>query len=308
MKPKAIDVSVLIVNYNTRELLDQCLASLYRHATNLNIEVMVADNASSDSSCQMVRIRYPAVHLIALPDNEGFARATNRLMQESTGRYVLLLNPDTVVLDRAVEHMVAFLDSNPRIGACGCRLFYADGRQQRNGFPMPTVLSGLFDYSPVTERLPHLVKWWLPDWPDRPDTTRPVGFISGACMLISRHCVQEIGPLDETFFLYGEDVDWCRRMWRCGWEVWYLAEGEVVHLLGASQSSSARRRLGELRGRLQYLRKWHGRPYVMAYLMLVRLCMVYRLAKTRWRQFRSDEGGSAPDQVDFLWTVLAGRV
>lgn len=292
MKDSPPDVSVVTVSYNTKDLLAQCLQSVFEQTPSLKLEVIVVDNASSDDSCRMVREEFPTVQLIANENNEGIAKANNQGMRASSGRYILLLNPDTIVLARSIELMVAFMDSHPEIGACGCKLFYPDGTYQCSAHPLPTALSGFYHYAFLLKRIPFLAHLLVPDWIDRPDQTRAVGYCSTACLLVSRACIEDVGPMDESFFLYGDDVDWCNRMWHCGWPVFYLAEGRVIHYEGGSQGPDPMRRPRWMHGELQYMRKWHSVVYTHVYRMVVWVCCFLRYVRLQWRRLRtSDEAG-----------------
>jgi len=302
------DVSVITVSYNTKDLLAQCLRSVFEQTPSLKVEVIVVDNASADDSCRIVREEFPSVHLIANERNEGITRANNQGIRASSGRYVLLLNPDTVVLDRSIERMVTFLDDHPQIGACGCRLVDPDGIVQPSHFPFPTLLGALYTYSGLFERIPFLARLLVPARIDGPNQTRPVGVCATACLLVSRARIEDVGLMDESFFLYGDDVDLCKRMWECDWPVFYLAEGRVIHYEGASQSDNlARRRLRTLHGDLQYLRKWRGPTYTRAYQMVVWACSLYRYVKYRWRQPRTpDEAELFSEHIAFSRAILTG--
>jgi len=278
------DVSVIVVSYNTRSLLEACLRSLLEQTPSLQLDVIVVDNASRDGSADAVRGAFPHVRLIANLENVGFAAASNQGIRASTGAYLLLLNPDTVVLDRAVERLVDYLEHHPDVGACGPRLCFPDGTYQRSAYPWPSIVGALYEYSALFRRLPALA----PAWADHPEVSRPVGYCSGACLLVRRCCLEAVGPLDEGYRMYGEDVDWCTRMWRCGWPVHYVREASVVHHLGAATGDAAMRRLKELRGKLHYLAKWHGPAYVAAYRLAVLLCGLYRYG--RWRLRPSGDG------------------
>jgi len=305
------DVSVVIVSYNTRDLLTECLRSVYRETQNLDLEVIVVDNASVDGSARMVQEEFSEASLIVNPENIGFAQATNLGIDASVGRYVLLLNPDTVILDRAIEHMVGFMDRHPKVGACGSRLVYPDGTFQRSFFPLPSLIGGIHLYSALFERIHFLGRIVAAEWIDpQPDRSRPVGYCSGACLLVSRRCLEEVGNLDGNYFLYTEEVDWCRRMWKAGWQVYYLAEAAVVHYLGASQTELAGgiRRLRQLSSDLYYLSKWHGKLYAYAYWAVVWICSCYRYFKRHWSLYR---GRARPeelaDDIAFHRAILVKR-
>ena len=276
---KKPDLSIVIVSYNTRDLLYQCLRSIYSETAALEIEVIVVDNASIDDTSRMLQREFSAISLISNGENLGFAKATNQGIQVSSGRYVLLLNPDTVIIDHALERMVSFIDSRTRIGACGCKLLYPNGDYQRSSWPFLTLLGGLYQYGGVIERIPILARWLVPELFDpRADITHSVGWCSGACLLVSRTCIDDIGLLDENFFLYAEEVDWCKRMWQSDWQVVYFADAMVVHYLGASQidNESFSRRLTQLRSDIYFLHKWRGATYAQAFQLLVRICSLFR--------------------------------
>ncbi len=306
------DVSVVIVSYNTRDLLAQCLRSIFSQTPSLKLEVIVIDNASSDDSCGLVREQFRKVQLITNEENGGFAKATNQGIRASSGRYILLLNPDTIVLDQAIEKMVRFMEAKPRAGACGCKLVFPNGDFQPSAFPFPSLLGGLFEYSGLFERLPLLGQWLAPDWlASRIVQTRPVAWCSGACLLVSRACINDIGLLDESFYLYAEEVDWCQRMWRANWQVFYLIDAAVVHYLGASQdddSGQLRRRLREVRSVLHYLRKWRGPHYTRAYQIILSICGSYRYLYCRFQPRRAADRTSALSQkLAYLQAIITAR-
>lgn len=298
------DLSVVIVNYNTAALLEACLRSLYAESAHIQLEVFVVDNASTDASCTMVREKFPDVQLIANCENVGFARANNQALQQAHGRYLLLLNSDTVILDSALEHMLMYMRAHPGVGMCGPHLFYPDMTHQESAYPFPSLRGVLAIYTGLYERLPTLGQWVAPEWIS-PAThkTRIADWCSGACLMISRACFEAIGGLDESFFMYYEDTDWCRHAAQCGWQIAYYAEAHVIHYLGGSQDAlrgQYKRRIRELVGAMHYLRKWHGRLYAAAYRNLVRLCGLYRY----WRRQHSAD---TPQELEFYLTLAFGH-
>lgn len=250
------DLSIVIVSWNVRQALHGCLDSVLGQETKLALQVFVVDNASSDGSAEMVRRDFPAVQLIRNGENSGFAKASNQGIREARGRYILILNPDTIVRRCALELMVSYADSHPDVGALGPMLLTENGQiDYRGARRFPTLRSELLRRL----RLVHPVFGdnAMMDWDHR--TSREVEALSGACMLVRREVIANAGMLDEGFFLFGEDVDWCFRIRRAGWRVFYLAAAEVVHLGGRS-SESTRDELGfEIaRSRHRLLRKVYG--------------------------------------------------
>jgi GT2 family glycosyltransferase len=235
----SLDLTVTVVSWNTRDLLRDCLESLRGGCGGQRAEVHVIDNASEDGTAEMVRERFPEVKLTRNRENVGFARANNQSWREVRGRYWLLLNSDTVVRPGALDRLVSFLDERPRAGLVTARLVNPDGTPQHCAQPLPGVGRTLFEASRLHKCLPApwrgrllLGPYWTYDRPAR------IGWTWGTALLARREAVEQAGPLPEDFFMYGEDLEWCLRMRRHGWETWFCPEAEVVHL--GSRSSAQR--------------------------------------------------------------------
>lgn len=241
------DLSVVIVNWNARHLLAQCLASVYAYPPEGEFEVFVVDNASSDGSADMVRREFPQVRLIQNTENVGFARANNQAMRTSRGRYVLLLNSDTIVQPGALDSMVCFADQHPEAGVVGGRLLNADESLQPSWAQFPTFWSELLGRNfrkrqPMTDHLTYEVDW-----------------VGGACLLARRKAIEVVGLLDEDFFMYSEETDWCFRMVRNGWKVYYLPSAEVIHFGGGSSQRASDEMLVQLyQSKLRFFHKHYG--------------------------------------------------
>jgi GT2 family glycosyltransferase len=266
MAEAACTVSVIIVSWNTAELLVACLAALARR-TRVPHEVLVVDNASKDDSCARVRREFPAVRLLSQDANQGFARASNVGLAAATGRYLLLLNPDTEVRDGAVDALVAFLDEHPRVGIAAPPLWNVDGSPQSSVQSFPTLRSEFMRQTMLVKVLPNRFEREA-----RRRDTRRVEVVSGAALCIRRECYVAVGPLDEGIFMYYEDVDWCRRAHDAGWEIWSVDGPGVTHHKGASGTGDAftRALLDSWRGTLHYFRK-HGRPGAIRWLRAIAL-------------------------------------
>ncbi|MEB3327904.1 MAG: glycosyltransferase family 2 protein [Candidatus Sericytochromatia bacterium] len=236
-------LSIVIVNWNTRELLRACLDSVAR-ATSVSHEVWVVDNGSTDGSPELVRDAYPDVHLIANTDNRGFAAANNQALRLAQGAYVLLLNSDTVVHPGALDAMVAFLHTRPAVGAVGCKLLNADGSLQPSAHSFYATLGALVENQLVAAVWPwrHAHTPWLRLFDH--SVARPVGWVCGAALMVRRPAMLEVGLLDEAFFMYGEEVDWQLRLRQAGWQVWFIPHARITHLGGGSsrQAVTAMRR------------------------------------------------------------------
>jgi GT2 family glycosyltransferase len=213
-----VKLSIVIVNYNVKHFLGQCLISVERAIKNINAEVFVVDNASTDGSCEMVKESFGWVKLIASQTNLGFSTGNNLAIKQATGEYVLLLNPDTVVAEDTFEKCIAFMDTQPGAGALGVRMIDGKGNflpESKRGLPTPSVafyktfgLSKIFSKSKTFNRY-HL--GFLPEF-----ETNEVEILSGAFMFIRKKVLDEIGLLDETFFMYGEDIDLSYRIIKAG--------------------------------------------------------------------------------------------
>ena len=229
-----IDVSVIIVSYNTRDLLRNCLASVGADSHDLRVEVFVVDNASADGSSDMVAGEFAWVRLVRNERNTGFAAANNIALREASGRYVVLLNPDTVVSRGALSELVRFMDTTPTAGYCGPQLLNADGSHQPSARRFPAVLTGTFSMLGLSNRYPksrHTLDLHVLHGERR---HFPADWLTGACLMVRAAAIHEVGALDEGFFMYFEETDWCRRMASAGWGGWYVPSAEVVHLGGRS--------------------------------------------------------------------------
>ncbi|MCZ6690429.1 MAG: glycosyltransferase family 2 protein [Planctomycetota bacterium] len=231
MTAETIDLSVIIVNWNTRELLLRCLETLYPSLTGIRHEVIVVDNDSQDGSVGAVREQFPEATILANSKNLGFARANNQAFRQARGRYYLLLNSDVEVKPEAIPGTIRFLDDRPRAGAAGIQLFFPDGRKQNSFDSFPTIATEILNKS--------LLRWLfpkaLPSKNQEYTDPLPVDIVIGAFLMVRREAVEEVGPFDEKFFLFMEEADWCLRMRRSGWEIYHLPHLTAIHHHGASK-------------------------------------------------------------------------
>jgi len=225
-----MDLSIIIVNYKERGFLRQCLKGIRRVQPKLLYEVIVVDNASGDGSIEMVREHFPEVILFPQTVNLGLAKANNIGLRAAVGKYVLIMNTDLSLMSGAIEKMFAFMENHPEVGVVGPRLLNPDRTIQTSCYRFPTPFVPILRRTPLG-RLPFarriLRQYLMLDWDH--DHDRPVEWVLGACMMVRRQAIEEIGLMDEQFFVYFEDVDWCRRFWRRGWKVYYLASAQIVH-------------------------------------------------------------------------------
>ena len=263
-----MELSVVVVNYKSLERLFACLAALTTDAAALDPEILVIDNDSRDGAAQAVPARFPSARVMVNAENLGFARAVNQGIAASRGAYVLLINPDCVVRPGTVAALAEFLRAHPRSAIAAPRILNPDGSLEFSARSFPDHLTFLFNrYSLLTRLFPRnrwSRRYLLSDWDHA--SVRDVDWVSGACMLVRRIAIEQVGPMDENFFMFNEDVDWCRRMKLAGWAVTYVPSAEVVHWIGASRERVASRVIVERhRGMIHYFHKHHpANPVVSA--------------------------------------------
>ncbi|MBZ5499104.1 MAG: glycosyltransferase family 2 protein [Acidobacteriia bacterium] len=232
----APEISVIIVSWNACRFLEECLESLSRGVTR-SYEVIVVDNASSDGSANMVTARFPWVTLIQSEENLGFAKGNNLGIRRSRGRYLALINSDVKVLPACLDRLAAFLDDRPHVGMVGPRIMYDDGRQQSSCRRFPGLWNNICELFRLNRLFPrsaffageHMFYFSY-------DRVCEVDVLVGCFILVRRVAVEHVGLLDESFWMYGEDLDWCRRCWSAGWKVMFYPGAEAIHYCGASSA------------------------------------------------------------------------
>lgn len=238
-----MDLSIIIVNYNTKQLTLDCIASIYASTTTYSYEIILIDNHSSDATVEAVEQQFPQVKVIRNTTNTGFAKANNQGMQIASGRYVLLLNSDTVVQPDTFQTMLLFMEEHPEIGASGCKVILPDGsldKACKRGFPTPSAsFYYAFGISKLFPKNPRFNQYQLGHLD--PNESYPVDCLVGAFMLVRSEVILEIGGLDETFFMYGEDIDWCYRIKQAGWGIYYYSHTYIVHYKGGSAKRRPRK-------------------------------------------------------------------
>jgi GT2 family glycosyltransferase len=292
-----LDVSIIIVNWNTAGLLIQCLDSINKTPPLHSFEIIVVDNASQDESVLLVSQRFPDVTLIVNDDNQGFARANNQGMSAVHGRYLLLLNSDTIVLPGALDRLIQVADSNPQLGVVGPKLLNLDGTLQESWASFPSIFSELTGKN-IRNRTP------IPDTPNAYE----VDWIGGACMLVRCRTVEEVGKLDDGFFFYSEELDWCYRIRKKNWKIWYVTDAEIYHLGGGSASRASFIQLLRLyQSKLRYFSKHHGnlKRNMLRYGLAFgnALGVLRRLVLFNWRD-RGVAWQRIVNQTKLVWCLL----
>jgi len=230
------DLSVIIVNWNAARYLPAALDSLFAAQGDLTMEVLLVDNASTDASVSLVRERYPQVQIKVNDANTGFAAANNQGLAWAQGRFILLLNPDTEMPPTTLRRLVDYLETHPQVGVVGPRLQGKGGKIQGGAAGYDPSPSTIFNFSTFLYRLlPKRCKGlWLPRSMYRQSEPIPVDWVSGACMMVRRQAYEAVGPLDERYFMYSEDVEWCRRIRGAGFQVACMPEVSITHHIGGS--------------------------------------------------------------------------
>ncbi len=256
-----MDLSIIVVNWNTSDVLRDCLQSIYVQTESFEFEVIVIDNASVDDSVHMLKAEFPNVTIIENTENLGFAAANNQGLAIAHGQYILLLNSDTVILDSCIPKTISFADAHPGAAVVGCRVLNPDMTLQSTCFMFPSVLNMLLSSSYLYKLFPtsrffgrERMTWWYRD------NVKEVDVVTGCFMLVRREAIEQVGVMDEQFFMYGEETDWCYRFKKAGWKILFTPVAEVVHLHGASSKQRKPEMTLQLRGSiLLFLKKHKGR-------------------------------------------------
>ena len=296
-------LSIIIVSWNTAWFLEYCLASIRANPPTSPFETWVVDNASTDESPGMVREKFPQVHVVENRENVGFARANNQAIQLCTGKYVLLLNPDTLVASGALQALVDFLDKHPEAGAAGGRILNPDGSLQISSHPRPTLARELWRLFHLDTLLPYasypLTKW---------ETNQPqdVDILGGACLLLRKEVLGQVGILDEDYFIYSEEVDLCSRIQRAGWRIYWVPQAEVVHFGGQStQQVPTEMFLNLYHSNIKYFRKHNGGLAAQIYKLILRIAAFSRLMLAPFVLFKhSSRRQKYLTLVDRYWRLI----
>ena len=309
-----LDLSIIIVSWNVADLLANCLDSILSspvsteeaQANSPIVEIIVVDSHSSDQTVPMLHERYPQVKLLAQQENVGFTGGNNIGLAEAQGRYLLLLNPDTIVLSSAITDMMQYLDKNPDVGVVGPHTLNEDGTTQSTRRRFPTFWIGLFESTWLQRFAPKsLLDHYYVTKDTSPNATLDVDWVQGSAMMLRREVYEQIGGLDEGYFMYSEELDWCKRAKQAGWRVVFLGDAQIIHYGGkSSEQVAARSHILFQKSKLRYFRKYHG--WLTAQVLRVFLLLNYLV------QLEIESGklllGHKPDmrreRVRTYWQVL----
>jgi N-acetylglucosaminyl-diphospho-decaprenol L-rhamnosyltransferase len=316
-----MDLSIVIVNWNVQELLQRCLLSLSRgEATvaptpavaqpELTYEVIVVDCASSDGSAEMVRGQFPCVRLIASDENLGYARGNNLGLAAATGHYLLILNPDTEIVDDALATMTRYLDAHPAVGVLGPQLRFPDGTLQSSRRRFPSLSTAFCESTLLHQWFPNnraARHYHLVDHPA--DVTQQVDWLVGAALMIRREAWQQVGPLDEGFFMYFEELDWCQRCRAAGWEIHYLPAAQITHHEGkSSEQVMAARTIRFQSSKIRYYRKYYGLGWALVIRFFLLGMFAFQLAQESLKWLVGHKRDLRRERVAAYWQVLRSRL
>jgi GT2 family glycosyltransferase len=257
---RSLDLSIIIVSWNIRDLLAKCLRSVDTGRGELSLEVIVVDSGSNDGTPEMLANDFPWINLIICQDNVGFPKGNNIGLAEAHGRFLLLLNPDTEIQGDALTIMVRYLKEHPKVGIAGPLLLNPDGSIQSSRRRFPSLWTGIFESTWLQPWAPKslLDDYYAADMPD--DQVAEVDWLVGACLMARNEILIDVGPLDEAYFMYSEELDWCRRVKEAGWHIIFLPQAEVIHHVGkSSEQAVTERHINYQKAKLRYFRKFHGR-------------------------------------------------
>ncbi len=318
-----MDLSVIIVSWNVRELLRQCLSSVISNQyavtsiqseedplntenCKLNTEIIVVDNASADGTVEMLRAEFPQVRVMANSENVGFTRGNNQALAVAQGRYLFLLNPDTELRPGALQTLVDYMEQHPRVGIVGPRLFYGDGTPQSSRRRFPTLATAFLESTKLQQWFPRnrvLTRYYMLD--TRDDATQEVDWINGAAMFVRREMYDQIGGFDEAFFMYSEELDWCYRAKQAGWQVIYLPTSQVTHYEGkSSEQVVAARDIYFHSSKIRFFRKYRGvlvAELLRAFLLLM---FAYQIAEESAKWLVGHKRALRAARVKAYWQVV----
>jgi len=278
-----MDLSIIIVSWNTRELLQRCLEVIFYSSTQYSFDVWVIDNASTDHSASMIQNEFPHIHLIVSNENLGFAHANNLAIAQTSARYVMLLNPDTEIDRYVIDLLINYMDTHPDIGASSPKLLNPDGTLQVSSYPRPTLSREFWRLFHLDEIFPYAAypkSYWNSNNP------LVVDVLIGACLLLRGQILKQVGLLDDTYFMYTEEVDFCYRVQKAGWQLAWVPNAIVVHYGGQSTKMVRQEMFINLyRSKVIFFRKHYGELRTQLYKLILYAASGLRLAISPFAAF-----------------------
>ncbi len=299
---KVRDLSIIIVSYNAKEHLKNCLNSVYSNCHISDFETIVVDNSSVDGSPEMIRTEFPHVRLIENEENLGFARANNIAIRESTGKYILLLNNDTILMPDSIDIMTIIMDNSPDTGVLGCQLVNRDESLQESFNRVPDIFTEFIRKSIYNQSIGSMNNVFGKYLYKKYQREQDVDWVTGSCMMIRKKVLEEVRLLDENFFMYFEDVDLCCRIRKNGWKIKYTPVAKVVHIGGRSVQSNVTKAFMEYRmSQLYFYKKYHGTLNLQILKIYLLLKLIYNTNIYFWRfVFKKDKKGEAMEDINSM--------
>lgn len=313
-----MDLSIIIVSWNVRDLLRRCLRSVNSEQSAVNsrglftvhrsllTETIVVDNASLDGTVAMLRADFPDVQVIANSENVGFTRGNNQALAVAQGRYLFLLNSDTELRPGALRALIDYMDARPRVGVVGPQLFYADGSPQSSRRRFPTLATAFLESTQWQQWFPHnsiLSRYYMLD--TRDDTTQEVDWVNGAAMFVRREVYDQIGGFDEGFFMYSEELDWCYRAKQTGWQIVYLPTAQVVHYAGkSSEQVVVQRDIYFHSSKIRFFKKYRGALVAEILRAFLLAMFAYQIAEESFKWLAGHKRALRAQRVRAYWQVL----
>jgi N-acetylglucosaminyl-diphospho-decaprenol L-rhamnosyltransferase len=308
-----IDISVIIVNWNVKELLDKCLTSLHNGSVAINqpqddlpvVEIIVVDSDSNDGSIEMIRNKYPDVKLLPQDKNVGFTRGNNIGFREAQGRYLFLLNPDTEIIDDAVTTILDYMDNHAEVGIIGTQTLNSDGSHQSTRRRFPTLATGLFESTWLSNYAPQSIDNHYKMLVTDNNTILEVDWVQGSAMLVRREVYENLGGLDEGYVMYSEEMDWCKRTKDAGWKVIYHGEAFITHHGGKSSDQvGAFKHIHFHTSKLRYFRKHHGYSTYLTLRVIILLLFAWQMILEGVKALIGHKRELRLQRVKVYWQVL----
>ncbi|QPC80878.1 glycosyltransferase family 2 protein [Phototrophicus methaneseepsis] len=305
-----MELSIIIVSWNVKDLLAQCLNSIEQSGilaqdAQPSAEIIIVDSGSTDGTVEMVQQSYPQVQLLAQSENIGFTRANNIGLQAAKGHYLLLLNPDTEVIDHALQEIIAYMDTNPQVGIVGPHTLNSDGTTQSTRRRFPTRMLAFFE---STWLQPYTPKSMLNHYyvVDQDDTgTFDVDWVQGSAMMVRREVYEQTGGLDEGYTMYSEEMDWCHRAKDAGWRVVYLGTAQIIHHGGkSSDQAGAWKHIYFQKSKIRYFEKYHGKAFAAFLRFFLKLNYRWQIFIERLKQALGHKPDMRRDRIAAYREVL----
>lgn len=301
----SLDLSIIIVSWNVSQYLAACLDSIQANVGDLNMEVLVVDSNSSDSTVEMLHTRYPWVKILSQSENVGFTRGNNIGLAAAQGRHCFLLNPDTEIVAQALTQMVKYIDQHPEVGIVGPHTLNSDGTTQSTRRRFPTLITALFESTWLQRFAPRRVldRYYAHDIAD--NATADVDWVQGSAVLLRRAVYQQIGGLDEQYINFSEELDWCKRARLAGWRVVYLGDTTIIHHGGKSfEQVVSVKHIYFQQSKLRYFHKYHG--WLAALILRLFLIASYgqQLILEALKGLLGHKQAMRRDRVRIYWQVI----